>query len=271
MTGDRGAALRRTVGGIVLVLALAAGLAIALVGRGGAEPAPERSPGAPSSLPTMPGGEAGPAVADLRYTCGSFPFRAGLLEAGPGDDERGADPVAAALRAHLAAPDMDADFLPDTGWHLVGNDGRTAEFVAVHGEFGMAVVYLALEESGWSVSGWGDCQPRLALPAGLGDAEWAFDLTKPRPGPATQVFDALVTEVSCNSGEPADGRIVGPTIVRDTDRVLVIFATRPRPGVQTCPSNPSTRVVVDLGEPLGDRELLDGGRLPPGDPMRPRF
>jgi len=67
------------------------------------------------------------------------------------------------------------------------------------------------------------------------------------------------------------GRIVGPQIVKSADTVLVIFAVRPRPGGQTCPSNPSTRIRVDLGEPLGERTLLDGGRLPPGDPTQPRF
>lgn len=219
----------------------------------------------------MPGGEAGLVVEDLRYTCGAFPFRADLLEAGPGDDEWQPDPLAVALRAHLARPDTGMDIRPGTGWHLVGNDGRTAEFVTRQGEFGMMVVFMALDGSGWSVTGWGDCRPRLALPPGLGDAEWRFDAADPVPGPQTQVFDALVTELGCNSGQPADGRIVGPAIVRDVDRVLVIFATRPRPGFQACPGNPSTRVVVDLGEPLGDRDLLDGGSLPPGDPTEPRF
>jgi hypothetical protein len=36
--------------------------------------------------------------------------------------------------------------------------------------------------------------------------------------------------------------------------------------LQSCQGNPATRVVVDPGKPLGDRQLLDGGRLPPGDP-----
>jgi hypothetical protein len=50
-----------------------------------------------------------------------------------------------------------------------------------------------------------------------------------------------------------------------------MFAVRPLPGGQDCPSNPPTRVTIDLGQPLGDRTLLDGGRLPPGDPAQPRF
>jgi len=154
---------------------------------------------------------------------------------------------------------------------MTGMDGRLAEFVSVGRDLGMKSVSLENGATGWKVTGWGECQPRVVLPNGLGPAEWAFDPEQPKPGPATQVFDVLVTELSCNSGQPADGRIVGPQIVKSADTVLLIFAVRPRPGGHTCPSNPSTSVKVDLGEPLGDRKLLDGGRLPPGDPTAPRF
>ena len=77
------------------------------------------------------------------------------------------------------------------------------------------------------------------------------------------------TVASCASGTPADDRILGPQIVRSSSMVLVIFAIRPRGGSQSCQSNPATRVPVDLGEALGTRLLLDGGRLPFGDPTMP--
>lgn len=240
---------------IMLVLSLGAGLQAVLPS------------GASDASATM----APRAPLDLRYTCGAFPFEAGLLTAGPGDDEQGNDPAAAALRTHLAGVGPDIDFLPDTGWHLTGMDARVAEFVTAGGDLGMKAVALENGADGWKVTDWGDCQPRLQLPAGLGSAEWAFDPAQPKPGAATQVFDALVTEMSCNDGQPADGRFVGPQIVKSVDTVLVIFAVRPLPGGHTCPSNPSTRITVDLGEPLGERQLLDGGRLPPGDPTQPRF
>ena len=230
--------------------------------------------GVEAVLPTGPASsDANAPVApfDLRYTCGAFPFAPGLLATGPGDAEQANNPAAAALRAHLAGVGPDIDFLPDAGWHLTGMDARVAEFVTGGGDLGMKVVLVENGADGWKVANWGDCQPRIDLAGGLGAAEWAFDPTQPKPGAATQVFDALVTEMSCNGGQPADGRIVGPQIVRSADTVLVIFAVRPRPGGHTCQSNPSTRIRVDLGEPLGDRKLLDGGRLPPGDPAQPPF
>lgn len=227
----------------------------------------------PSESEPPPGGSAVINALDLQYTCGAFPFRPALLTAGPGTDEQANNPAAAALRAHLAGAGPDIDFLPDTGWHLTGMDARVAEFVTVGGDLGMKSISLENKAGTWTVSGWGDCQPRLQLPEGLGSAEWAFDPAKPKPGPATQVFDALVTELACNSGRPADGRIVGPQLLKTAANVLVIFAVRPNLErlAQTCQSNPSTRIPVDLGEPLGVRKLLDGGRLPPGDPAKPRF
>lgn len=225
---------------------------------------------APSGPSPSAGGAASLAL-DLRYTCGTFPFGPEVLTAGPGNAEQDANPAAAALRAHLAGEGPDIDFLPDSGWRLAGMDARTAEFVVVGGDLGMKMVSLENGATGWKVSGWGDCQPRVQLPAGLGSAEWAFDPKQPKPIATTQRFDAMVTEMECNSGQPADGRIVGPQIIKSADTVLVIFAVRPRPGAQSCPSNPATRVGVDLGEPLGARKLLDGGRLPPGDPTQSRF
>ncbi len=246
-------------------------------------PVPIQSPSAtptaiPSNAPSdAPSDESTESVAetppvdatDLRFSCGGLPFASDLLTGPPGTDEQAADPAAAALRAHLSSGGAEVDFLPATGWYLVAKDGPVAEYIALDDRGGVVSVSLELQGSTWHVTGWGQCQPRAVLGPGLGPAEWAFDPAQPRPDASTQVFDALVTELSCNSGQPADGRIVGPEIIRTADQVLVIFAVRPRPGAHDCPSNPSTRVRVDLGEPVGERALLDGGRFPPGDPSEP--
>jgi hypothetical protein len=245
----------------ILIATLVLALAISACG--------EASPSSGSSAP-----DASTAVdpAMLRFTCGTFPFGPEVINDGPGTDEQAANPAATALRAHLAMDEPDIDFLPDTGWHLVGMDARQAEFVTVGGDLGMKMVSVENGPTGWKVSGWGDCQARTSLADGLGEAEWAFDPAQPKPVATTQVFDAMVTEMACNSGKAADGRIVGPQFVKSPASILVIFAVRPRPGgFQTCPSNPATRVQADLGEPLGNRKLLDGSRLPPGDPTEPLF
>jgi hypothetical protein len=244
----------------VLILAVAVALTVGACGDA-----------ATPSGPASPGGSVPVELLNLRYTCGKFPFGVGLLTAGPGNAEQADHPAAASLRAHLAGAGPEIDSLPDAGWHLAGMDELGAEFLVVDGGGSeIEMVVLEHDPNRWVVTGWGQCQPRIVLAEGLNAAEWAFDPAQPEPGPATQAFDAMVTELACNSGQPAVGRVVGPEIVRTPDTILVMFAVRPRPGNQDCPSNPATRFKVDLGEPLGERRLLDGGRFPPGDPTVPR-
>jgi hypothetical protein len=99
-----------------------------------------------------------------------------------------------------------------------------------------------------------------------GEARWAF-APDAEIGPNTTEFVAMVTEVDCASGQSSEGRIIGPeTSVTDAS-ITVTFRVRARvAGAQTCPSNPSTPVRVELPEPLGDRALLDGGTDPPREP-----
>ena len=253
MAGARG---RRV--GHMAALGLAGVVAVAC---GPAAPAPVSS-AAPNTIPN-------PGVSFLRYACGRFPFGAEVLDI-TRTDERAATPIAAALRAHLAASGPDFEWLPDHGWTLVGEDTTGAEFVAVTGgDPGMA--FVAVESAGgtWTVTGWGTCRPTRVMPDGLGSADWWLPGDRPTPGRDTRTFEALVMERNCASGRPADGRIVGPDVVGVNSLVLVTFAVRPLEGVQTCPSNPASRVTVDLGEALGTRSLLDGGTLPPREPVAP--
>ncbi|MEW5992484.1 MAG: hypothetical protein AB1736_14235 [Chloroflexota bacterium] len=207
-------------------------------------------------------------VEALRYACGEFPFGPELLTAPQRNDEDAGTPIAAALRQFLVQPGIEIDSLPDDGWTLIGESARAAEFVTVGDDLGLQVVYLA-DNGGWEVTGWGGCRPQVVLAPGLGPAIWEWG-SEGSPGPQTRTFDALVTEMECASGQSSEGRVVGPQVIRTNDQVLVTFAVRSLGGGD-CPSNPSTRVPVDLGEPLGDRDLLDAGELPFRDPTVPRF
>ena len=69
-------------------------------------------------------------------------------------------------------------------------------------------------------------------------------------------------------------RLLPPAITYGADSVLIVFGARPLvyEGVMvSCPGNPASRVVVQLREPLGDRQLLDGGLFPPSEPVAPQF
>lgn len=93
---------------------------------------------------------------------------------------------------------------------------------------------------------------------------------EPAPGadlsPTSQRIDVLLMEFSCSGGTDAVGRVATPDIQYTADAVVVTLRVIPRPGPQPCPGNPPTPFTLELAEPLGDRELLDGGVDPPGPP-----
>jgi hypothetical protein len=206
--------------------------------------------------------------AQLHYSCGQLAFSAELILAPARQDETADNPISAELRRHLAS--AESDFQPDAGWTFVGETGGRAQFIVRIPDETLQSVELERQSGAWKVVGWGGCPAHVVAGLGLGAAEWRLpDGVVPDPG--LQTFDALVTELACNSGQPADGRIMPPQILTDVERVIVIFTVRPRPGGHECPSNPSTQVRVELPAPLGNRQLLDGGSFPFRDPAEARF
>ena len=237
-----------------LVALVALGL---VIGCGSPSPSVD---GSAASSPAGSGAVSGEL--ELRYTCGTFAFDPAFLNR-EGNAEAGADPIAGALRAHLARPGLDFDWLPDTGWVLVGSDDHRAELVTRDPAGSLMNVFLENGPTGWTVTGWGGCEPSLVLPPGLNRANWRPDLEAGLPDARTVRLKILVTERECASGQSSEGRIVGPVLLFDADRVLVAFGARRLPGdFQNCQGNPPTPMLLDLGQALGDRLLIDAGHLP---------
>ena len=151
--------------------------------------------------------------------------------------------------------------LPDAGWHLAGSDATQAEFVAKSND-GYASVRLERGDAGWIVTGWGGCEPALVMAGGARAATWQLADEAAVNGASTTIT-VLVSERSCVSGKAPDGRIVGPRVVIEPGVVRIAFGVTPLPGDQECQGSPPARVVVDLGEPIGDRVLSDFGIWPP--------
>jgi hypothetical protein len=84
------------------------------------------------------------------------------------------------------------------------------------------------------------------------------------PDPRASTVDVLVTRVSCSSGVTGD--VVAPSIQQAGDRVVVTFEVTPEVTVARCPSNDWVPYRIDLGAPLGGRQLVDGRCLPGADP-----
>ena len=103
------------------------------------------------------------------------------------------------------------------------------------------------------------------VPGALGDpvpARWA--LAAPA-GVADTQLSLTVYEVPCSSGAPIEGRTEEPRVEMGATTVTVTIRIRQRLGTQTCPLHPWPLTVL-LPEPLGNRQLLDGGRVPPAPP-----
>jgi hypothetical protein len=97
-------------------------------------------------------------------------------------------------------------------------------------------------------------------PAEVGDtAVWRVDDADP-PDEAATSFTALVTRLGCSNGET--GRVLEPAVDVDGERIKVTFAVEPLPpGSYDCPGNDEVPYVVELAEPVGSREIVDGACL----------
>jgi len=217
------------------------------------------------SASAQPPAAVDPRAVVLNVTCGGPAFPAAILgEAG--DAELARSPEAAALRALLDGPEAQ-DLLPRSGWTLAVRDESLVVFVAPSppgSEPPMVEVTLELTGGTWRPAGFGQCWPQADVGPNLGLASFRV-APHEELSPETEAVDVLVTERACNSGQDARGRVVRPAVILADDTVTVVFAVVPRGGMQECPSNPETPVLLELPEPLGERRLLDGSSVPPRD------
>ncbi|MGJ9412366.1 hypothetical protein ACHAAC_06615 [Aeromicrobium sp. CF4.19] len=80
---------------------------------------------------------------------------------------------------------------------------------------------------------------------------------------STRSVDVLVARIDCNSG--LTGKVLEPHVLRDDTEIVITFEVSPKiEGAATCQSNDLEPYVVDLGEALGDRTLVDGQCAPGG-------
>lgn len=175
-----------------------------------------------------------------------------------------AHPSADALREALIDPTRDG--LPQGDWTLWVITDDEAHYAVLGGE---EESFAQLERVGdnWRLRSWGTggvwCDPMtVALPDGLGEVEIFLDPDIP-PDPETDRATVLVREVDCANGREMGEDLLGPQVIETAEAVLIAFAVIPVVGGADCPSNPSTRVTIQLDEPLGDRELLNGLAVPP--------
>lgn len=98
---------------------------------------------------------------------------------------------------------------------------------------------------------------------GVGDAaRWSLQSqTSSAPTqtlqPEMSIFTARVERLGCSGG--VTGTVFDPQIALRDDEVVITFTVDELPdGTQLCPGNDQVAVEVDLGEPIGNRTLVDG-------------
>ncbi|ARU51237.1 hypothetical protein CBR64_06765 [Cellulosimicrobium cellulans] len=119
----------------------------------------------------------------------------------------------------------------------------------------------------WSLTAAQTCALRADL-GGLGTATLTLDPEHP-PAPDAREIHLLVTEMACNSGQDAEGRVRVVNLGARDDAVAVTVGVEPRDGAADCQGNPATPYVVDLDEPLGDRPVLDASVHPAREVVLP--
>ena len=72
----------------------------------------------------------------------------------------------------------------------------------------------------------------------------------------------MVTRTGCSSGEQGDP--VAPVIDAGESTITITFRITPHVSGGTCEGTPGVPYRVHLGEPLGQRTLVDGACIPPG-------
>ena len=208
-------------------------------------------------------GSTGAGSDDVLVGCPFGPFfPAATLEAAPPlastSDHPAVEPV---LQSWLASD--EGAFWAQTDWRLLELSPDAVLFVypGTDPEFrSVQFVSGARGEDGWSWDGASvpnDCELTVRPDPGESVVAWELDPNEP-PDPDSVAFVVLATEMSCASGQAMGDRLREPQVVERATEVLLVLSADPLSGDQNCPSNPSTRVEIELSAPLGDRAVVDG-------------
>jgi hypothetical protein len=124
-----------------------------------------------------------------------------------------------------------------------------------------SVLTLARDGDAWAAEGWGDCQLQIATPPGRDRVE----LTALEGGmdPASRTITVLASERQCSGGRDVTPYLSVPEIEETDRQVSVMLTSGEVTGNALCIGNRPVEVEIELAEPLGDRELVDGGAWPP--------
>jgi hypothetical protein len=223
-------------------IAVAAG---PVAGGGGPDPAVKRWPGW-----TQP------------VACGyGAPFDALQVFSGPTDAERGTSPPEVALRRFLAKGLIS--WAPKKNWRLLTQSATQAEFGSGRLSRGFIEVFNFERVKGkWKWWGSGGCQPRVVR-NGETAITWSLNPDQHLTA-STRVIEVNLGPGECNDGRPQSTRLEKPEFREENGDLLMALWLHPvGPGPHNCAGLVEPPTKITLPEPLGDRNLYDGGVFPP--------
>jgi hypothetical protein len=230
------------------------------------------------SASAAPDNAAGPdpAVAEwpewpYRVTCGSVSFDPVAVFAGATSAERGRLNAERALRRLLASDYLP--WLPRHNWRLAGDFHGRADFL--HGRLGAELesglelesLELRHRHHRWKMTTYSSCEP-LSLRRGNSASPWFLATNQPALTPDTKRIRVDVGPGYCDGKSASEAE--EPVFYELAGKLVMTIWLHPKrfigPGAcEPPPREPS--LTVELPEPLGDRELLDGSVYPPRPAM----
>lgn len=154
----------------------------------------------------------------------------------------------------------EGDFWPQEGYRVLHQTDTSLLLVRV-GEGGNTVLLGSeLAGGGWRATelrSGAPCPIRVPLPPELHEVNWRLDPNLALDEGATQLT-LLATGQACSGGRAMGDRLQPPTVLLTDTTIFISLAAEQPGGAQTCPGNPEELLIIDLGEPLGDREVVDG-------------
>lgn len=194
-------------------------------------------------------------------TCGGLPFDPVAAFSGSTRAERGTLPSERALRRFLVRENLP--WVHKRSWRLVSEQHGIAEFASGRLERNLEWMYFQRVRGVWKWQSYAsDCDPssiRRDIPAITWELAEGQKLT-----PDTRKIKVNLGPGDCASGRSQNERLQKPEFREQSGKLLVSLWLRPLPpGFYTCIGIIEPPVVIELPEPLGDRELRDGGTYPP--------
>lgn len=208
------------------------------------------------------GATEAPAVGEVRVRCGDADV--GTPDNVVMPDSLNGDAAAAFAEASNGPGEVPERVFRVYEWGLASREeGRMSLFGWLERGGQKMYANLRLEDdgSGWTALSWNSCDMEVMAPEGFGLAAVFFDSEHP-PEPAEAKLDLLINELACANGEAPIGRQVVPVVATDDERIVISVLVEAVSGDANCPGNPLHPITVTLDEPLGNREVFDGWRIP---------